>query len=655
MIGRHLGHKLSYLARSILACCTLGAGWILAVAALDQTVAGGFAFALTDATLKLGPLVLVTGPACGMLVALSRPPGPRPIDLTTTPAALITGLRVSLPVYLMWGAYHLSDQLFAAVGVKAIAMGAVAALLFIASQPIGVVLRKVAGQGRDEGGGRVEGQDQANSLTAPLVFVAILVAMVWSFRTLESEVWFALDLDPYWPVAAIAVCAIGWSTLVGTPEKPPRVLPGLALLGLLLTTAAVAAAAFYSRQDAPVVTYVAGAGTCKPGHSMQDPSSIGTAAKDAPDIIFLTIDALRWDHTALSGYERPTTPGLAERARLGAVFDGAYTPSCSTRQTFRSLFTGLFPSQTNAPPPVDRGWGLSMAKDQVTLAGFLSAAGYQTTAIVALASIFQERDHGLQGFVHTDRTAIHTPGDPKYSAPFLVDRVIAHLSTYKPKRPRFVWAHVPDAHQPYRSGPTPAHFGSRPIDKYDASIRFVDAEIDRLIAFALGPARRERTFVIITADHGQAFGEHGNKLHGHTTYQEETHVPLLVFGPGIRPSRTATPVSLIDLTPTILAMAGLAPPESLCGTSLLGYLLGDAPLEGRPVYTQITPDYKVRESSESLVLGRYKLMVSAPRNRTELYDIVDDVLEKADLSETHPAELDRMRRALAAYKEGHGI
>src|SRR5690606_23635516 len=120
---------------------------------------------------------------------------------------------------------------------------------------------------------------------------------------------------------------------------------------------------------------------------------------------------------------------------------------------------------------------------------------------------------------------------------------------------------------PYTRGPTDAvtPAARRHEARHDLAVRYIDEQLDRLLRFALAPERRDRTIVVITSDHGEAFGDHQNSRHGATVYEEELHVPLLVFGPGIVAGTRVTPVSLVELLPTLLALAGLEPATGVCG------------------------------------------------------------------------------------------
>ncbi len=393
---------------------------------------------------------------------------------------------------------------------------------------------------------------------------------------------------------------------------------------------------------------------CKPGQRPPTASEVGEVGEEAPDIIFLTVDAMRWDRLPMSGYKRNTMPKLAAHARNAALFEQAYSTASSTRQTFRSMFAGVYSSRVEAPKSTK--WGVSFANGQETLASYLKAAGFQTIALSSDPGAFPKKYGAFRGFEVVDESALHDQRKKTYSAPFKVDRIIAHLSNPDTrKRPKFVWTHFIEPHQPYQTGPDPKRWGKTASDRYDSALLFTDAEISRLLNFALGPDRRRRTIVIISADHGHAFREHGTRFHGKSVYQEEVHVPLIFWGPGIDKGRYDTPVSLIDLVPTTLDLVGLKVPEALCGTSLAPTLQkGKQPPE-RPIYVEQIPDQTTDHFGVALVRGKDKVVVRPAAKTVELFDLSKDPHEKHDLASEHPERLKEHLDVFRKFYHEHGL
>ncbi|HEX2878337.1 MAG TPA: sulfatase, partial [Polyangiaceae bacterium] len=396
-----------------------------------------------------------------------------------------------------------------------------------------------------------------------------------------------------------------------------------------------------------------GAGTCRPGVTQAPAKSLGKLGKDAPNILLVTFDGVRWDHTSLAGYERDTTPNLKRWAKKGVVFEHAYSNSASTRQTFRSLLTGLLPSQL-APSRGSNRWAVSFAPDQLTIASYLAAAGYQTTSIQSAEALDETSNKEFRGFQVRDLTPTQRVKELGHSSSSHIDRVIAQLSEGKAGQPRFIFTHLMDAHRPFRAGPRPKRWGNKEADRYDAAIYNVDRQLGRMIEFVMSPENRDNTLLILTSDHGANLGERGSAGgHGNSLYESMTRVPLLFFGKGVKPTRVKAPVSLLDLFPTMLDAAGLQSAPQACGESLLPVLTGQEKYRARPVISEIFPDKTNSHFKITLVEGDHKLMIDARKGVTQLFNLEQDPAEREDIAPSDSAQLEKMRSSLREYLVGH--
>lgn len=389
--------------------------------------------------------------------------------------------------------------------------------------------------------------------------------------------------------------------------------------------------------------------SCFPEVDPPREDGVGEVGDGAPDVIFVVADSMRWDHTSLSDYEYETTPNLERHAASATVFEEAYSAASNSRQAYRGIFTGMYPSIVDAPESTK--WGTSFSDEQVTLAEQLRSAGYQTIALSSRDTAFPEKYGALDGFERIDRTPIPIEERTGRSVSFKVDRIIAHLSDPSVDRPQFVWTHLMEPHQPYPNGPDPVRFDSGKYSDYDSAIRFVDGELNRLLNFARGPTRRNDTYVILTADHGQAFEEHGVKFHGKTTYQEEIHVPFAVWGPDVEAGRYETPVSHVDLVPTLLDLLGLAVSDAYCGRSLAPTLRAGRPPRPRPVYVESIPDETRDHFATAWIDGHEKLMVYPEIPSLEIYDLSKDPGEQRDLAPKRPTLRSRLLGKLRNFYE----
>ena len=352
------------------------------------------------------------------------------------------------------------------------------------------------------------------------------------------------------------------------------------------------------------------------------------------DILLVTIDALRADHVGAYGYGRATTPVLDRLAHEGATFGAAYTATPHTSYAVTSLMTGKY-----MRPLLLQGMGV----DSDTWAGLLRTYGYRTAAFYPPAVFFIDaarfQPFSERALDFEYRWVEFTEGDERVAQ---VDR---YLKEAPPERPLFAWVHLFGPHEPYEAHA--AHpFGERDIDRYDSEIAAADATLGRITASFL--AARPRSVVIVTADHGEEFADHGGRYHGTTTYEEQVRVPLVVWAPGlVKARRIAEPVELIDLLPTVLAGLDIPRPPRLRGRDL-GPLLADRAPGGAGFAYAETDD-------QAMIAGGSLRLVCARRiGACQLFDLATDPGEQHDLAPARPAERDRLRTALRDIGASHG-
>lgn len=504
----------------------------------------------------------------------------------------------------------------------------------------------------------------------------IIIAVGWAFSLtiLGATVWEDLSPQKYVPFAVIAVFGLT-GALLADHRHPRRGVVALTFLVLPFAAAslvgepskALRLALVHGDTGTGFITSLTESSShggfaaaeanrgqsavCDPDVEPPELSDVGRTTDESPDIIWLTIDALRWDHTTMAGYERDTTPHIADHARGAAVFERAFTPSTSTRQTFRSLFTGTYPSMID--PPRGPTWGLTIPDEQHTIAEFMSSAGYHTAAFSAEDKIFSADHGGLQGFDVIDESPVEQKLDEGYSGPRTIDLMIDELETVD--GPQFLWAHLTDPHQPYRPGPDPVDFGDEPVDRYDAALHFADEQADRLLDFVAERQKERPTYLVISADHGHAFGEHGNRHHGTTVFQEETHVPLIFWGPDVVADRYETQVSVLDIFSTTFDLAGLDAPRGVCADSLGDVLRSDASPKPQPVYFEQVPDYSRPYFSVGFIEGSHKLMLEPTAEAISLFDLSLDPDESDDLASDQPELFAHHLDALKAFWRERGM
>jgi arylsulfatase A-like enzyme len=303
----------------------------------------------------------------------------------------------------------------------------------------------------------------------------------------------------------------------------------------------------------------------------------------AKGVVLVSIDTLRSDHVGCYGYPRPTTPRIDALARDGLLCLDAVSTSSWTLPAHLSMLTSVDAGEHGG---IDGDHGFNRLRP--TLASLLRGAGYATRAITS--HLYVAPAYGLdEGFERFDFVEDRKAAD-------VAGRAIAQLDAVG-DRPFLLFLHFYDPHAHYTPPPeTSALFPSAysgPLkgllthfqtltratippsylehlhSLYDAEIRYTDNQLGRVLDHLRRRGLDRSTLVVVTADHGEEFLDHGSWGHGRTLYEEIIRVPLVVHGPGVAPRREAAQASLLDVAPTILAWAGLPRPAHFQGRSLL--------------------------------------------------------------------------------------
>jgi arylsulfatase A-like enzyme len=375
------------------------------------------------------------------------------------------------------------------------------------------------------------------------------------------------------------------------------------------------------------------------GTREQDPPLLTAAppGTERPSILLYVVDALRADHLSLYGYGRPTSPRLEALARRAVVFDHAYSAAADTMGSLPALLLS-----TPASVAIDR-LRRRLPTDP-TLPERLRAAGYATAAFQTNFTLRPALGFA-RGFARYElmRPKPERPV-PKIGADELHAAALPWLVAERDK-PAFTWIQSLDTHNPY-DPPAPflGRFGGKPglaheldPDRYDEAIAYADHALGELLDALERSGRLAHTAVVVTADHGESLGEGGRRLHGSSFHQELVHVPLLVALPWQRgPVRVGETVSLMDLAPTLLELAGVAVPEPWQGHSLLAATPRDVPRSAL--------GERSRQEAWFLVEGRWKLVDRDGRPR--LFDVDADPAEQRDLADQRPITLGYLERRL---------
>ncbi len=359
------------------------------------------------------------------------------------------------------------------------------------------------------------------------------------------------------------------------------------------------------------------------------------------DILLLSIDALRADHVSAYGYPRPTTPNIDAIAREGTVFDAAYCPTPHTSYSVTSVMTGKY-----LRPLLSLGMG----DDSETWAQDLRQYGWRTAAFYPPAVFFIDQDRFPRfeethlGFEYS-KVEFADPGAARAAGVAVSGRsrrVVGALSMGASSLSRTSRT-SPTRTISFTGGP------SADEDAYDGEIATADDGIGGIVREVR--ARRPGAVIVVTADHGEEFGDHGGRYHGTTVYEEQVRVPLVVVGPG-GARRGAGDLGGADHRSAADGAVGAghsSRPARLRGRDLGPLLAGDAPAnDGGGLAFAETGDYALVASGPDRLICERRAAACA------LYRPGDDPGEKRDVALAEPTRFDELRGILRSIERDHG-
>lgn len=357
-----------------------------------------------------------------------------------------------------------------------------------------------------------------------------------------------------------------------------------------------------------------------------------------PNVVIISIDCLRADHTTMGGYGRDLTPNIARYANDGLTFTNAIPHGTNTGHSFSAMMRSSY---------MDGIFNRAVP----TLTQLLKRVGYHAAFVNARRLndwLTPKRWHKYRPTMIGDFDVLHLEGEREWTADQLTDVTISYVDRLPKNRPEFLWVHYMDVHMP-REGHPEYGFGDRDIDVYDAEIKYTDAAVGRLLDHMRESGLLENSIVFITADHGEGFLEHGTRDHSNKPYADNSHVPLVVFGKGIQPASIATPVGLFDIAPTALVHVGLPVPDVYRGIDLVASTkLAEFP---KRVIVSETPRNGIETSffAWAYIDWPYKYVYDIRGMTSELYNLESDPNEQHNLVEIDPTKVAAMRAALGRW------
>jgi arylsulfatase A-like enzyme len=518
-----------------------------------------------------------------------------------------------------------------------------------------------------------------------------------------------------WPALQLHLLPVAFAVITLTQGGSTRRLPWMAAILLAWGFAAGLRALLLRRPLAAVgATLAIAAGWLAVLLRMAPAAPIAAesaaqAHPGAPNVLWVIFDTVRADHLPTGGYERDTAPNLAKLAEQGAVFERAYSTGSWTVPAHASMFTGTWLSRHRCHD------GRTYLDDRLpTASEAMATAGYDTGLFTSnpwldrstgLARGFQRVESAWQvsnyfdwfpallpfarWFVPDKGAIAATDGfvrwlDERDERPFfaVVNYLEAHVP-YQEIRPEDLAAFLPDradreravqasdAYQQFLwqapAPPGPLEDVPDLVALYDGGIRSDDRELGRLLDALRAAGKLDDTLVIVTADHGEAFGESAHWEHGINATEEVVHVPMILVWPGRVPAgaRVADPVSLADLLPTALEAAGRSGdvPASVEGRSLLPVLSGGGDPDRAVFYEQfpVASHLTVRRLTAfggvpethrvtGIQVGDLRL-VRGPAEAERLHDMAA-AGEREDLAAARPDDVQRLRARLDTFLAG---
>ncbi len=404
---------------------------------------------------------------------------------------------------------------------------------------------------------------------------------------------------------------------------------------------------------------------------------------ERPNLILISVDALRADHVGAYGYTRGTTPRIDEFAADGVVFETAIATSSTTIPTHVSMLTGL-PATFHGASPLEK-----LSRSVVYLPEMLASAGYLVDGVVS--GPYLSQDYGFERGFHLYRDLFppaffETRHGNRFAAAKTIETAL-DLVRHAQGLDHFLFLHVIDPHWPYyppseflekfsssmvnvpyllqkvrqRHPPKDLSEVWSLIDLYDADIAYADQMIGRFLDELKAMGLYEHSLIILTADHGEAFYEHGHWEHSDSLYEEIIHVPLIVKWPGSSPKgRVQTMVHQPDIFATLLAEARITSPLTEA-VSLHRYLSDpDAGSGSRPAVSEILWRSGMRKVSIRTEKVKYIASFSTRAEDAleideivteELYNLVDDPGERRNLLEDGSSNAGLHRKRLFQYLE----
>jgi len=562
-------------------------------------------------------------------------------------------------LYLAWAAFQGTWLLAAWTAFKPLTVSFAEPILFViaalvaaaASRPVARLFAHLARvldrRWRRAGRGTLLSPRRIFAAAAAFAVLATYGLWLWQVRRRLGPLDTTVLHAPALAVAGTLGAHLGWRRVT---SRRARAIAGLVVAGAAVATIASALVAVRARPSLTLEIWgdqpIAGVAierafdldAIRARVSLAEFRPVDKPGAEHPDIILVTLDTVRADHTP--PYDGSADmPVLRELGARGTVFVWAFAPSNVTRRSIPSMLTGLQPDRVRGRVV---GWALRVDPRHVLLPERLRAGGYETAGFMCCTGFW-----GPAARTGLGRGLEHVVIEPNGMRLAKAARAWLDEREQRPtKRPLFLWMHVLEPHNWNGGGADPKDPGER-ARMYDRSLTLVDGMMLQLFgAFSERPAER-MPIAIVTADHGEALGEHGQPYHSTDLYNSQIRVPFVITGPGIEAQRVLETVSLTDLAPTILELAGFEPPRGrIDGRSVADLATGARPgdPDGGLAFAAMIKDRSNPGGVRAIVRGGWKLIDNGVSR--ELYDLKADPDEKQNLIAQQPRIAEELRKLL---------
>jgi arylsulfatase A-like enzyme len=374
------------------------------------------------------------------------------------------------------------------------------------------------------------------------------------------------------------------------------------------------------------------------------------------NVVVVTIETLRYDHASFVRATNDTTPVLRGLASESLVFERMYSAAPFTRLALASLFSSYAPSEIDWLPQAPEKRMRRLGPKTPWLPELLRARGYETIAVLTDFSAFtRQEDAGFErGFQHYDiTTKLEYRGGTMWGFPAAeqVDKALGYVE--RAQRPFLLWLHLFEPHYRYEQPPGAPRFGSDERSRYDAEIWYADQQLGRLIEGLRRQQVWDKTVLLVTGDHGEAFGEHADRWHGSNLHDPQLRPAALLRVPGVTGKRLDVSVTFTDLAPTLARVLGDRQTfDQLRGRSLAPLMHHATLPEGQNDFVAETFSVDDGHAYQAALIAYPLKLIYVETGRTfRLFDLVADPNETRPLDPTADPRGAPLMAALVGYLE----